>query len=95
MKFRAKPVEVDAFQYDGDFMNSNGCYYVPRWAVDAFERGVLYFDEINGVPAELLVETPNGAIHIALDDYIVLGEDGIPYPCKPILFEKIFERTED
>lgn len=94
MKFRTKPVEVEAFQYDGDFMNNNG-YYVPQWAVDALNKGVLYFDEINGVPAELLVETPNGAIHIALDDYIVLGEDGVPYPCKPIMFEKIFERTED
>lgn len=94
MKFRTKPVDVDAFQYNGDFMDSNG-YYVPQWAVDALNEGVLYFDEINGIPAELFVETPNGAIHIALDDYIVLGEDGVPYPCKPILFEKIFERTED
>ena len=95
MKFRTRPAVVEAFQYDGDFMNSKGEYYVPQWAVDALNKGVLYFDELNGIPAELFVETPNGTIHIAIDDYIVLGEDGIPYPCKPILFEKIFERTED
>lgn len=94
MKFKAKPVEVEAFQYDGDFMNSNG-YYVPQWAVDAFERGVLYFDEIDGVPAELFVETPSDMIHIALGDYIVLSEDGIPYPCKPALFEKFFKPIEE
>lgn len=95
MKFRTKPAEVEAFQYDGDFMGSDGRYYVPRWAVDAFERGVLYFDEINGIPAELFIETPGGAAHVALDDYVVQDSEGNLYPCKAELFEKLFDYAED
>ena len=91
MTFRTKPVDEDAFQYDGDFMDSRGRYYVPQWAVDALDDGILYFDELNGVPAELFVKTPNGTAHVALDDYIVRGTDGELYPCKPDLFTQIFE----
>jgi len=29
-KYRRKLKEIEAFQYDGDFMNSNGEYYVPE-----------------------------------------------------------------
>lgn len=94
MKFRAKPVEVEAFQYDGDLMNSNG-YYVPQWAVDAFERGILYYGELGDIPAELFVETPDGAAHVALDDYVVQDSEGNLYPCKAELFEKLFDYAED
>ena len=34
-KYRKKPVDIEAFQYDGDFMNKNGIYYIPEWAVNA------------------------------------------------------------
>ena len=37
MKFKKKPITIEAFQFDGDFMNSDGDYYVPEWAVKAFE----------------------------------------------------------
>ena len=37
MKFRKKPVIIEAFQFDGDFMNSDGNYYVPDWAVNALK----------------------------------------------------------
>ena len=36
-KYRRKSKEIEAFQYDGDFMNSNGEYYVPEWAVEALK----------------------------------------------------------
>lgn len=91
MKFRTKPIEVEAFQYDGDFMDSNGRYYIPQWAIDAYEAGTLYFDTINGVPAELLIETETGALHVPLDDYIIKGDDGRLYPCNRTVFEAAFK----
>ncbi|CAM4225883.1 hypothetical protein HMPREF1097_04277 [Enterocloster bolteae 90B8] len=30
-KYRKKPVVIDAFQYDGDLIESDGKYYVPDW----------------------------------------------------------------
>lgn len=95
MKFRLKPVIIEAFQYDGDFMNSKGEYYVPQWAVDALNEGTLYFDELDGVPAELFAKTPTGIAHIDLDDYVVRGNGGALYSYKPALFETVFERAED
>lgn len=32
MKYKKKPVVIEAFQYDGDLIGSNGQYYVPEWA---------------------------------------------------------------
>lgn len=46
-KYRRKPKEIEAFQYDGDFMNSSGEYYVPEWAVEALENGILYYGSQN------------------------------------------------
>ena len=40
MKYRKKPVVIEAFQYDGDLKDKNGNWYVPKWASEAFEKGV-------------------------------------------------------
>ena len=32
MKYRKKPVVIEAFQYDGDLIGSDGKFYVPIWA---------------------------------------------------------------
>ena len=31
MKYKKKPVVVEAFQYDGDLNGADGKYYVPDW----------------------------------------------------------------
>ncbi len=46
MRYRKKPVIIDAFQYDGDLMGSDGKYYVPDWAVNAFQEGIMQVLEI-------------------------------------------------
>lgn len=46
-KYRKKPVEIQAFKYDGDFMDKDGYYYVPAWAVHANLEGTLYFEMMN------------------------------------------------
>ena len=43
-KYRKKPVVIEAFQYDGDLKGSDGKYYVPEWAVKAFEEKTMFFD---------------------------------------------------
>ena len=41
--FHTKRCVVSAFQYDGDLMNSEGTYYVPQWAQEAYLQGVLHY----------------------------------------------------
>lgn len=43
MKYRKKPVVIEAFQFDGDFKDKNGKVYVPDWAMEAFKNKTLFF----------------------------------------------------
>ena len=40
MKFRKKPVIIEAFKYDGDLKDRNGLFYVPFWAQEAYKKGI-------------------------------------------------------
>ena len=57
MKYRKKSVVIEAFQYDGDLKDSNREYYVPDWAVKAFEDGVMHYDspDCDSPPCELYI----------------------------------------
>lgn len=89
-KYRKKPVEIEAFQYDGDFMNKDGNYYIPEWGVKANLEGVLYFED-----GELFVNTLEGKHHASVGDYIIKGVKGELYPCKPDIFEMTYDEIKD
>ena len=94
-KYRKKPIVIEAFQYDGDLKGSDGNYYVPQWAVDAFESGVMYYDSFKGSPpSELFVKTLEGCHHVSVGDYIIQGVKGELYPCKPDIFEATYEKVD-
>jgi hypothetical protein len=82
-----KPVIKQAFQYDGDFMNSSGEYYAPYWVVEALFFGKIRFAD-NGV---LFVQTSEGNMKVEVGDYIVKGIEGELYPVKASVFEKTYE----
>lgn len=95
-RYRKKPVIIEAFQYDGDLKNSEGKYYVPDWAVKAFEEKTMFFDgmDSDSPPTELFIKTLEGIHHASVGDYIIRGVDGELYPCKPEIFEKTYELVE-
>ena len=89
MKYRKKPVVIEAFQYDGDFKNRDGEYYIPQWGIDAEKEGVLYFDG-----PTLKIKTLEGDHIASVGDYIIQGVNGELYPCEPDIFEKTYEKAE-
>lgn len=93
MKYRKKPVIIEAFQYDGDLKGSDGKYYVPEWMVRAVENGIVYYAQENPVepPIELYIVTLEGHHHVSVGDFIIQGVNGELYPCKPDIFEKTYE----
>lgn len=91
MKYRKKPVVIEAFKYDGDFTGANGKHYVPEWAARALEENVMYFEG----QGELYIRTLEGTHHASVGDYIIQGVAGELYPCKPDIFEKTYEMMED
>ena len=88
MKYVKKPVVIDAFQYDGDFSNSKGEYYVPEWAIEDYESGIMYF-----VGPELYIKTLEGVHHVSLYDYVIKGVVGELYPCKPDIFKQTYDEV--
>lgn len=91
MKYKKKPVIIEAFQYDGDLKDSNGMYYVPDWAIRAISEGVMYYAPLKKNPSELFIKTLEGTHHCSVGDYIIQGVNGELYPCKPDIFEKTYE----
>lgn len=96
MKYRKKPVVIEAFQYDGDLKRADGKYYVPEWAVKAFSEGIMFYDAPDPItpPTELYIKTLEGVHHASVGDYIIRGVNGELYPCKPDIFEKTYEQID-
>ena len=90
MKYKKRPVEVEAFQYDGDLVSNSGKYYVPAWAISAYEDGTIYFVE----DGEMFIRTLEGDHHASVGDYIIKGVKGELYPCKPDIFSLTYEPVE-
>lgn len=93
MKYKNKLVEIEAFKYDGDLKNSKGEWYVPDWAVTAFENEKIYYDSLDGreEPCELFINALNCKYHVSVGDYVIKGVQGEIYPCKKDIFEETYE----
>lgn len=68
-------------------------WYVPNWAVEAYEKGVMHYasEGCDAPPCELFIETLEGIHHVSVWDYVIKGVNGELYPCKPDIFEKTYE----
>ena len=81
MKYRKKPVCIDAIKWLGDniyelnqFMGREG-YYIRN--------------------DQLYIETLEGTLHAGIGDYIIRGIKGEYYPCKPDIFYETYEPVDD
>lgn len=92
-KYRKKLVVIEAFQYDGDLKDCDGNWYVPNWAVEAYEKGIMHYasESCDAPPCDLFIETLEGIHHVSIGDYVIQGVNGELYPCKPDIFEKTYE----
>lgn len=96
-KYRRKPKEIEAFQYDRDFMNSNGEYYVPEWAVEALKNGILFYasQNENEPPSTLFLSTIDGfVIDIKVGYYIIRQSDGVISACTESYLNEQYEIIE-
>lgn len=96
MKYRKKPIVIEAFQYDGDLIFQDGTPYAPEWAMEAFGNGTIYYDSLtpDSPPCELFIQTLEGVHHVSVGDFIIQGVNGELYPCKPDIFAKTYEPAE-
>ena len=92
MKFRKKPVAIEAFQMTAERRWDNQDW--PDWLHKAWNEqegadGSLWCDRNN--TAQLYIRTLEGCHKVTFGDWIIQGVNGEIYPCKPDIFEKTYE----
>lgn len=88
MKYRKKPVVIDAFQ-----LNARGLVG-EDWFWDAVTRNdiITYnFGKFHPEDAYCEIKTLEGTMRANTGDYIICGVNGEIYPCKADIFEKTYE----
>ncbi len=93
MKFRRKPVVVDAFRYDGDLIDAEGNYYVPEWAAVAHQTGVLFYMHGDS-PMELYLDICGDHLPVCVGDYVICNADGSLDACSAQTFERDYEPVQ-
>jgi hypothetical protein len=94
IKFRKKPVVIEAFQMTESRRRNN--FDWPQWLhmawqKNAEENGAL-FPQIRGTGDGLLcIKTLEGIHLVNFDDWIIQGIKGELYPCKPDIFSATYE----
>lgn len=89
MKYKKKPVVIDAIQFDGLNLEE----------IKEFVGNKLIYDIIDsawqvgkGRPHILMkIKTLEGDMKVSEMDYIIKGVEGEFYPCKSNIFEKTYE----
>lgn len=86
VKYRKKPVVIDAVQFTGSgdscdevlkFLHSSNCLYNATWKLCTNEGG--------------FINTLEGSMEFGVGDWIIKGIKGEFYPCKPDIFDATYE----
>lgn len=80
MRFRKKPVVIEAIQWTGDNLQE----------ILEFVGAPATHGDVTG----LTIRTLEGDHHASEGDYIIKGVQGEFYPCKPDIFKKTYDSAE-
>lgn len=78
MKYRKKPVVIDAIQWNGENFQEIS-EFVGEYLIET-EKSIQ-------------IKTLEGNHILSVGDYIIKGIKGEFYPCKPDIFEKTYEQV--
>lgn len=93
MKFKKKPVEIEAVQWNGDnlfevysFMKNYSPDIMSNLKLDKWQD----YEDIVRIKG-LKIQTLEGEMSASVNDWIIKGVHGEFYPCKPDIFELTYE----
>jgi hypothetical protein len=94
MKFRKKPVVIEAYLYDGDAEKAF------EWVRDLERKDTTTYLEyscFNGVATrgKLYACTLEGRMEIPVGNFIICGVRGELYSCEPNIFQQTYEPIEE
>lgn len=81
MKFRKKPVIIEAVKFDGSDESLD-------WLLPQLQSG-----EIGRTTNHVFIKTLEGTMIADIGDYIIKGVQGEFYPCKPDIFSATYEEV--
>jgi hypothetical protein len=86
MKFRKKPVEIEArkFRTNNEPYEDKNMDEIVGWIIN--NGGKARHDG-----TDIYIETLEGEMRAIVGDYIIQGVKGEFYPCKPDIFEETYE----
>lgn len=86
MKYRNKPVVIEAIQWNG------ANHLLPQ--TEFMKGSNAYLDRSKSVLGEIVIPTLEGEMRASVGDYIIKGVKGEFYPCKPDIFEQTYEEVK-
>ena len=90
MRYRKKPVIVEAIQWDGTIEGMDKIKSIFTELQDA----IVQCNRTTGSMFNWSIRTLEGKHKVSEGDYIIKGINGEFYPCKPDIFGKTYEAVE-
>ena len=91
MKFRKKPIVIEAIQWNGKNFD------IVMNFMQEFHGSKLNYEnaeELAHKTKELTIKTLEGVMIASKGDWIIKGVQGEFYPCKPDIFKKSYEKVK-
>ncbi|MDT2595614.1 hypothetical protein [Enterococcus dongliensis] len=97
MKYRKKPVEIEAVLLENDIHSiSQALNFISGMP---FDTEISLLDELAADAAQLanglVIPTLEGGMTASFGDYIIKGVQGEFYSCNPDIFAQTYEKVED
>lgn len=97
MKYRKKPVVIDAIQWTGSV---NSFKEIQIFCPSIIDGGAVWHPNTHGTDDDcktsswpLFIRTLEGTMGADIGDYIIKGVKGEFYPCKPDIFRATYEKV--
>ncbi len=97
MKYRKRPVEVEALQWTGKNQREMFDFLTNYEKINEYmnSEGENFYIDHYRVRGGLIIKTLEGEHIASVNDVIIKGINGEFYPCKPDIFEKSYEKVID
>lgn len=91
MKFRKKPVVIDAIQFTRE--SAPDCVAFMTTDASSVTGFDIHYDDDGR--STFVITTLEGTMHVSLGDWIIRGVKGELYPCKPDIFDATYEKVDE
>jgi hypothetical protein len=89
MRYRKKPVEVEAHQWDGEHSTAA---YIVGWILDNGHRA--HYETTGMQNGRIVISTLEGDMQATPDDWIIQGVKGEFYPVRDDIFRETYEAVD-